>query len=59
VDVEWDDVRFANLEPLGPDEAGGALDLDLPMDELVARASTAVMTAAATPVHRNGKEARP
>jgi gluconokinase len=49
--------QFATLEPLGPDDAGIALDLGLPVDELVARAYSAVMTAAATPVHRNGKEA--
>jgi hypothetical protein len=41
------------------DEAGIALDLDLPVDELVARTYTAVTTAAAPPVHHNGKEASP
>jgi len=51
--------QFTTLEPLGPDEAGIALDLDLPVDELVARIYTAVTTAAAPPVHHNGKEASP
>jgi len=51
--------QFSTLEPLGADESGVALDLDLPVDELVARAYSAVTTTAAALVHRNGKEARP
>ena len=54
---EWDDARFATLEPLDTGRGRGRPRLDLPVDELVTRASTAVMTAAATPVHHNGKEA--
>jgi gluconokinase len=48
--------QFATLEPLGPDEAGIALNLGLPVDELVARAYTAVTTTADRPIHVNGKE---
>jgi gluconokinase len=53
--------QFATLEPLGPDEAGIALDLDVPVDELVDRAHAAVTTAvrasASAPFHRTGTEA--
>ena len=48
--------QFATLQPLGPDEAGIALNLGLPVDELVARAYTAVTTTADRPIHVNGKE---
>jgi gluconokinase len=48
--------QFATLEPLGPDERGLTLDLDLPVDELVARAHAAITSVEPQPV---GKDARP
>ena len=48
--------QFATLEPLDPDETGVALDLDLPVDELVALAHAAVTASATSPAHRSGKE---
>jgi gluconokinase len=48
--------QFDTLEPLGPDERGVTLDLDLPVDDIVARAAAAVTAPASHPV---AKEARP